>query len=89
MIDFPRKSDNQCLYFTGLNLLGVARLMVIECPACHSKLQLCDEDADIKKKLTCPHCHTQLEVTWLFPLTLDFYEEDYLQSNLTVDNVGT
>ena len=62
--------------------------MVIECPACQSKLQLCDEDADIKKKLTCPHCQTQLEVTWLFPLTLDYYEEDYLQSRYSVDNVG-
>lgn len=63
--------------------------MVIECPVCHSKLQLCDEEADIKKQLTCSHCHTRLEVTWLFPLTLDIYEEDYFQSNLSIDNVGT
>jgi hypothetical protein len=34
------------------------------------------EDPNIGLQLKCLHCHTTVEVTWLFPLTLDFIDKN-------------
>ena len=47
--------------------------MMILCPDCRQPLDL-SADPEIGQHLTCEHCHAVLEVTWLFPLSLDFLE---------------
>jgi C4-type Zn-finger protein len=49
--------------------------MKINCPSCQKKFEIIDEEQNIKRQLACPHCLTHFEVTWLYPLTLDFIEE--------------
>lgn len=62
--------------------------MVIRCPACQGEVLLAEQEADIRKKLTCPHCLIDLEVTWLYPLTLDTLEADIHPASMPIDQVG-
>lgn len=55
--------------------------MVIICPACQVEFKIMDEEPDIRGLITCPHCQRAFEVTWLYPLTLDYVEDNPLISN--------
>lgn len=61
--------------------------MVINCPSCQKKFVIGDEETDIKRRLKCPHCMDLFEVTWLYPFTLDFIEEELINSSRAIDNV--
>lgn len=50
--------------------------MIINCSSCQKKFEIIDEELDIKRRLTCPHCLELFEVTWLYPFTMDFIEEN-------------
>lgn len=50
--------------------------MLINCPSCQKEFEIADEEPEIKRRLVCPHCITQFEVTWLYPFTMDFIEEN-------------
>lgn len=45
-------------------------MMVTKCPFCKGEIDV-SENPSIGLTLICVHCSTELEVTWLFPLTLD------------------
>ena len=49
--------------------------MIIKCPSCLNEFEIADEEPEILRRLTCPHCQMIFEVTWLYPLTLDFVDE--------------
>ena len=55
--------------------------MIISCPSCQEEFEIADEEPEIRRKLTCPHCQMIFEVTWLYPLTLDFLEEIPINPN--------
>lgn len=59
-------------------------VMLINCPSCQKEFEKTDEEPDIKRRLVCPHCDTHFEVTWLYPFTLDFTEENPLNPNHSV-----
>lgn len=61
--------------------------MVINCPSCQKRFNIADEETDIKKRLKCPHCLNLFEVIWLYPFTLDFIEDNLLNSSHTVENI--
>ena len=60
--------------------------MLIKCQSCQNEFEILDEEPEIKRRLICPHCLTPFEITWLYPLTLDFVEETSLYPNLSFDN---
>lgn len=45
------------------------------CPACQSNFEI-EKEPDLGIKVTCPECFVTYEVTWLFPLTLDYLDLD-------------
>lgn len=49
--------------------------MIIDCPSCKISFDIADEEPEIRRQLVCPHCQKYFEVTWLYPLTIDFVEE--------------
>ena len=49
--------------------------MIIDCPSCKNYFDIADEEPEIRRQLVCPHCQKYFEVTWLYPLTIDFVEE--------------
>jgi hypothetical protein len=60
-------------------------MMIIKCPACNREIEI-SEDPNIGFQLTCIHCSIELEVTWLFPLTLDLLEKNSpTYSDLVID----
>ena len=44
------------------------------CPVCHSKIEI-SQEPDIGLRIICQNCLAKLEVTWLYPITLDLPEE--------------
>ena len=46
------------------------------CPSCRAAIRL-DADPVIGQRVNCPKCHTQLEVIWLYPVDLDWADENY------------
>ena len=61
--------------------------MIIDCPSCQESFLIADEEPDIKRRLTCPHCEQIFEVTWLYPLTLEYLDEG-IQNAAYVGEVG-
>lgn len=59
-------------------------VMLINCPSCQKEFEIIDEEPEINRRLMCPHCVTHFEVTWLYPLTLDFPEEFPLNPSSSV-----
>ena len=49
--------------------------MEIDCPSCKKDFDIYDEEPEINRQLVCPHCQQHFEVTWLYPLTIDFIED--------------
>ncbi len=60
--------------------------MVITCPSCQEKFEMIGEEPDINRRVRCPHCLNLFEVTWLYPFTLDFIEDELLNSKSSIDN---
>lgn len=60
--------------------------MIIKCPSCLEQFEIADEEPEIRRRLTCPHCQMIFEVTWLYPLTLDFVEENPIISNPSIES---
>ena len=50
----------------------------VSCPNCQSKLEI-NGTPKIGQPVQCSNCSTNLEIVWLFPITLDFVE-----TNITV-----
>ena len=61
--------------------------MVTNCPSCQTKFDIVDEDPEIKRRLTCPHCQKKFEVTWLYPFTLDYFEESLHAADLVNESI--
>ena len=60
--------------------------MVIECPSCKKEFEIADEEPEIRRRLTCPHCQMLFEVTWLYPLTLDYLEEELIKPSRSIES---
>lgn len=45
------------------------------CPACQFEVEITNEPA-IGHQVKCHHCGNELEVIWLYPLTVDFPESN-------------
>ena len=60
--------------------------MIIDCPACNKCFTITDEEPQIRGQVVCPHCQKHFEVTWLFPLTIDFVEETAANPMLSIEN---
>lgn len=43
------------------------------CPACQSRFEI-EIEPDLGIRVTCPDCSVTYEVTWLYPITLDYLE---------------
>jgi phage FluMu protein Com len=61
--------------------------MIIKCPSCQNEFEIAEEEPEILRRLTCPHCQMVFEVTWLYPLTLDFLEEDPVTLNRSIESL--
>jgi hypothetical protein len=48
-------------------------MLTVTCPQCQRQIDL-DSDPEIGQCLICKSCHAILEVTWLFPVDVDFLE---------------
>jgi len=48
-------------------------MVKVSCPTCNQSINLVS-DQHIGQQIMCHSCHTQLEVTWLFPISLDYPE---------------
>ena len=48
-------------------------MITILCPECQKPIEL-DSDLKIGQQTTCQLCDTELIVTWLFPISLDYLE---------------
>jgi uncharacterized protein YbaR (Trm112 family) len=48
-------------------------MITISCPECQQKIDL-DSDPKIGQHITCQSCKTDFQVTWLFPICLDYLE---------------
>ena len=51
-------------------------MISVPCPVCQSKLEIMIEP-DIGYHLNCKSCQAELEVIWLYPITLDIPENNY------------
>lgn len=47
----------------------------VKCPHCNADIQV-GENPQLGQVHTCENCGIRFEVVWLFPLALDYYEED-------------
>lgn len=63
--------------------------MLRNCPSCQKEFEITDEETDINRRFSCPHCLTMFEVTWLFPLTLDYIEENSCDPNRSIETTVT
>ena len=59
--------------------------MITKCPLCKGEIEV-NGDPNIGSQVKCLHCYSDFEVTWLYPLTLD-YCDDYssIYHNLACD----
>lgn len=48
-------------------------MVTIPCPKCCQSIDL-ESEQNIGQPVICTSCHTLLEVTWLFPVCLDYPE---------------
>ena len=48
-------------------------MVKVSCPECRQPIAL-ESEQNIGQQVICNSCHTQLEVTWLFPVSLDYTE---------------
>ena len=48
-------------------------MIKVSCPECRQPINL-ESEQHIGQQVICNSCHTQLEVTWLFPVSLDYPE---------------
>ena len=54
-------------------------MLTAVCPECEHELKF-DSIPEIGQHVVCENCNKQLEVTWLFPLALDYqniYDQTY------------
>lgn len=61
--------------------------MIIKCPSCQNEFEIVDEEPEILRRLTCPHCQMIFEVTWLYPLTLDYVDEIPVNPNRPIESL--
>jgi hypothetical protein len=52
-------------------------MILAECPNCCSHIEIKDVPL-IGHPVICFYCNVQLEITWLFPVTLDYPERQQL-----------
>jgi hypothetical protein len=50
--------------------------MLLNCPSCNKYFDIANEEPEIRKQFVCPHCLKNCEVTWLYPITIDFIEDN-------------
>lgn len=50
-------------------------MITASCPECDNDIFF-EETPEIGQVLICLNCQTVLEVTWLFPISLDFQEKN-------------
>ena len=43
------------------------------CPVCKSRIEI-EIEPDLGIRVSCPDCTVTYEVTWLYPITLDYLE---------------
>ena len=48
-------------------------MITASCPECHQSIDIAS-DLEIGQQVMCQSCHMCFEVTWLFPLHLDYLE---------------
>jgi len=58
-------------------------LITAFCPQCHTEISL-TSSPEIGQRVSCSTCDTTLEIIWLYPLSLD-YPEDQEQPASLID----
>jgi uncharacterized protein YbaR (Trm112 family) len=48
-------------------------MVKVACPECQQRIDL-DSEPKIGQHITCQSCKTEFQVTWLFPICLDYLE---------------
>lgn len=48
-------------------------MITVSCPECQQQIDL-DSDPKIGQRTTCRSCKKDFQVTWLFPIFLDYLE---------------
>jgi hypothetical protein len=48
-------------------------MIITTCPECQQPINF-ESTPEIGRKLLCINCNSNLEVTWLFPIILDYQE---------------
>lgn len=54
-------------------------MIIVECPNCNAHIEI-DKTPVIGLPVKCYQCHVDLEVIWLYPITLDYPEGKLFQS---------
>ena len=62
-------------------------MVKIACPDCQQDIDL-DANLYIGQQVRCLACHTELEVTWLFPICLDYPEPKDSNPTCLRENFG-
>jgi len=52
-------------------------MILAECPNCCTHIEIKDVPV-IGLQVFCYYCNVQLEITWLYPVTLDYPEKNHL-----------
>lgn len=52
------------------------------CPSCQAGIEISAIQSEINHRLACPQCSVNLEVTWLYPFTLDLIDDPRLKNDL-------
>ena len=50
-------------------------MITAQCPECQIEVDV-GENPVIGQRVCCPVCAIELEVTWLYPISLDYPEDD-------------
>jgi hypothetical protein len=66
--------------YTGSDFEGEKYMITAICPECENPIVL-DPSPEIGDVLRCKTCQTFLEVTWLYPISLDYPEKPIPKKN--------
>ena len=60
-------------------------MLFVQCPNCNSHIEIEDVPA-LGLPIECYHCHVELEIIWLYPVTLDFPERRHSHTQILTVN---
>ena len=69
----------------GLSGNGKIMALTADCPECEFEIKF-EKMPHLRQKSICPECDTELEVAYLYPIMLDWVDEDFLDEDEEEDD---